>query len=196
MNPEDVKKPAVATPEVDTKTQPETGEQETFDREYVEKLRRENASYRTKAKEAQEAAEAVRVTAEREKMGEVDRLKAELADRDKAIQEARAAQTAAERRAALTGKVADAGAALKLLDAEAHLAEDGSVNVDAFLKDYPFLTPEPPARPSTVSGSGKIATNMTNPWARETLNLTEQGRITTENPTLAAELKAAANERK
>lgn len=31
-----------------------------------------------------------------------------------------------------------------------------------------------------------------NPWAKETFNLTEQGRILTTNPTLAAQLKAAA----
>ena len=31
-----------------------------------------------------------------------------------------------------------------------------------------------------------------NPWAKETLNLTEQARILTENPNLAATLKAQA----
>lgn len=197
MNPEDVQKTVVETQE--GPTQPETPIEvetpEVFDREYVEKLRAENARYRTRAKEAQEAAEAAKIAAERAKLDEVERLKAELADRDKAIEEAQAARLNAERQAALTGKVADATAALKLLDPDKHLTDDGLVDTDALLADYPFLAPNKP--PSTVSGSGKIAGTMNNPWARETLNLTEQGRIMQENPSLAAELQAAAaNERK
>lgn len=63
---------ATVTPnDVAANTQPETsGEtaQETFDREYVEKLRKEAAQYRTKAKEVEEA-----------KAGELDAFKQEMA---------------------------------------------------------------------------------------------------------------------
>jgi hypothetical protein len=40
-------------------------------------------------------------------------------------------------------------------------------------------------------GSGAAA-NVKNPWKRETLNLTEQGKLVRENPALAAQLKEAA----
>lgn len=140
-------------------TTPETEQQvESFDREYVEKLRRENASYRQRAKEAQEAAEAAKLAAEREKLDEVERLKAEKADLEKAAAEAAAKATAAERRAALTGKVADPVAALKLLDETQHLNEDGSVNTDALLKTYPFLAVTP-AGPTPVAGAGGTLSN-------------------------------------
>lgn len=114
---------------------------ETFDREYVEKLRKENASYRTKAKEAQEAAEKAKTDAERAKLDDIERLKAEKADIEKRAAEAEARAVAAERRAALTGKVADPQAALKLLE-DTHLDDDGQVNVEALLEAYPFLAPQ------------------------------------------------------
>ena len=124
-------------------TTPETEQQvESFDREYVEKLRKENATYRNKAKAAQEAAEKAKTDAERSKLDEVERLKAEKADADKRLADLEQKATAAERRAALTGKVADPVAALKLLDPEAHLDGDGNVNTDALLKSYPFLAPQ------------------------------------------------------
>ncbi len=122
-------------------TTPTTETVETFDREYVEKLRKENATYRTKAKKAAEEAERARLEAERSKLDELERLKAEKADAEKRAAEIEARAVAAERRAALTGKVADPAAALKLLDPDAHLTEAGDVNVDALLKDYPFLAP-------------------------------------------------------
>lgn len=135
---------------------------ETFDREYVEKLRKENATYRTKAKAAEEAAAKARLDAERQKLDEVERLKAEKADADKRVAELEAKATAAERRAALTGKVADPTAALKLLDPEQHLTEDGSVNVDALLETYPFLAPgKTPTQASTPGAGGNIASKQT-----------------------------------
>lgn len=126
-------------------------QQETFPREYVEKLRDENASWRQKAKAAQEAAEAAKVAAERAKLDELERVKAEKADVEKRAQEAEARAVAAERRAALAGKVADPAAALKLLE-DKHLQEDGSVNVDALLADYPFLKPAP-SGPASIGGA-------------------------------------------
>lgn len=129
--------------ETNEPTQPQEEPVETFDREYVEKLRKENATYRTKAKKAEEAAEAAKKAAEREKLDEVERLKAEKADADKRLAEIEARAVAAERRAALTGKVADPAAALRLLD-EAHLDDDGNVLVDKLLEAYPFLAPKEP----------------------------------------------------
>lgn len=126
-------------PEATTTTQPE--QPETFDREYVTKLREENARYRTRAKEAQEAAEKARLDAERQKLDEVERLKAEKADAEKKAAEIEARAVAAERKAALTGKVADPVAALKLLE-DTHLDDEGNVLVDKLLEAYPFLAPQ------------------------------------------------------
>jgi hypothetical protein len=41
-------------------------------------------------------------------------------------------------------------------------------------------------------GSGSARSKTVNPWAKDTLNLTEQGKIFKENPALAAQLKAEA----
>ena len=147
------------TPETTTApeavTEPTTEQVETFDREYVEKLRKENASYRQKAKKAEEAAEAARLSAEREKLDEVERLKAEKADAEKRAAEIEARAVAAERKAALTkAKVVDEDAALKLLDPERHLTDDGSVNADALFADYPFLRATPTGPTPATSGSG------------------------------------------
>ena len=94
-----------------------------------------------------------------------DRLKALEAERatEKAeLVTERAARTAAERKAALTGKVIDPDAALRLLDDE--FITDGTVDTDAFLKKFPFLAPAavptdkprtPPANPGGKSaGAG------------------------------------------
>lgn len=113
---------------------------ETFDREYVEKLRKENAKYRNEAKQNAEKAEKARLESERQKLDEVERLKAEKADAEKRAQAIEQRAVAAERRAALAGKVADPAAALKLLDPDKHLNGD-EVNIEALLKDYPFLAP-------------------------------------------------------
>lgn len=153
--PQDTNAETTAAQEANPTTETQTETVETFDREYVEKLRRENAAYRTKAKQAEDAAEAARLAAEREKLDEVERLKAEKADAEKRASEIEARAVAAERRAALTGKVADASAALKLLDADKHLTAEGDVNVTALLEDYPFLAPaaDKAARtPSTGAG--------------------------------------------
>src|SRR5690606_6294727 len=134
--------PTEPAPEA-TPDQGQEQQQETFDAAYVKKLRDENASWRQKAKAAQEAAEAAKLAAERAKLDGLERVKAEKADVEKRAQEAEARAVAAERRAALAGKVADPAAALKLLE-DKHLQEDGSVNVDQLLADYPFLKPPQP----------------------------------------------------
>lgn len=152
---------APTTPEVTTPTQPQDAPVETFDRDYVEKLRAENAKYRTRAKEAQDAAEAAKLAAEREKLDEVERLKAEKADAEQALEVERTARTNAERMASLTGKVADPAAALKLLDTEKHLNEDGTVNTEALLTDYAFLAPNQKPAGTTISGAGTVAGSTT-----------------------------------
>lgn len=62
--------------------------------------------------------------------------------------------------------------------------------VDSLLKEKPFL-----AKPSGNAGSGAPAggaAGAKNPWSQAHFNLTEQSRITLENPQEAEKLKAAA----
>lgn len=91
--------------------------------------------------------------AERERLAKLsaeERVKAEKAAAEKRAEEAEARAVAAERRAALAGKVSDPEAALKLLDPDKHLDASGNVNTTALLKSYPFLAPN--YQPTTASG--------------------------------------------
>lgn len=112
-----------------------------------ERAQKDLTKFRTRAEEV----EAAQKAAEEERMKAApleERLKAfevEKQEWTKRAEEAERARVTAERKAALTGKVADANAALKLLD-EAHLDTDGNVNVDALLHAYPFLAPTQPGR--------------------------------------------------
>jgi hypothetical protein len=60
-------------------------------------------------------------------------------DAERKAQEAELARVQSAREASLIGRVADAKKALRLLDPEKHLDEDGNVRVDAFLADNPFM---------------------------------------------------------
>lgn len=125
-------------------TPPEGGNQVDIDKIIKQRLDRERKKWEAESEEK----------TKRARMDESDRLKADLADRDRRIEEAEAKATAAERRASLTGKVADPAAALRLLDDD-HLNADGNVNVDALLKAYPFLAPtqERASAPAASTGA-------------------------------------------
>lgn len=141
----------VETPAVETT--------ETFDREYVEKLRQENARYRTAAKKAQEDAEVKVKEAERAKMDELEKQKAVNGDLQKQLEAEKQARTTAERIASLKGLVADTNAAIKLLSDD-HINEDGTINVDSFLEAYPFMKPAEPDK-GVKGGGGSIRTKNT-----------------------------------
>lgn len=141
--PEDVNTEAEAQ-EATTPTETQQEQVETFDSEYVKKLRKENASYRTKAKQLEEAAEKARVEAERSKLDEVERLKAEKADAEKAAAEARAEALRTRHLVALAGKVAGDPEDALLIAERAGLVTDEGVDVDALLKAKPFLAPTTP----------------------------------------------------
>lgn len=90
---------------------------------------------------------------ERARMDEAERLKAELADRDKAISEAQA-QTKRERvLRTLSGKVVDPEDALAIAERAELIDEDGQVDVDALLQAKPYLAPQP-AGPTPTTGAG------------------------------------------
>lgn len=161
MSDENQQEPTQMVPTEASETQVEQP-QETFDRDYVRKVREEAKANRTRAQAAEKALEEYKKAAEREKLDEVERLKAEKADAENALAQEREARTSAERMASLTGKVADPVAALKLLDTTKHLNEDGTVNTEALLADYSFLTPaaarvDIPAVRSGNAGDGPLS---------------------------------------
>lgn len=123
--------------------------QDVFDRDYVEKLRKENASWRKKYQESEEAKTAAAKEAERAKMDDLQKLQAELEDTRKLATERESLLKRERDARALTAQVVDVDAALKLIDDE-HRNDDGSINLDAFLDKYAFLKPasaEAPAEP-------------------------------------------------
>lgn len=158
MNPEEQKTEATTAPEAATAPsappqdpvtpevndqQQETDTQSTLPPEglqkELERARKEAASYREKLR-AKEAAEEAAAEAARRKSLTAEQRAAEAEQKaEQAIKDAAERVAQAERRAALTGVVADANAALKLLDPEAHLNEDGTVNTEALLASFPFL---------------------------------------------------------
>ena len=152
------------TPEVEGQ---ETARPETFSREYVEELRRENAKYRTSAKEsAKQVEDRDAQLKEHEDAGksEVERLTAEkaaleqtLKDRDEAMTE-QAIRSAVERAAAKAG-VINPEAAYRLIDHDELEYEDGKVaGVDralkTLLKNEPYLVRPDAEPPPPDPGSG------------------------------------------
>lgn len=95
-----------------------------------------------------------------------------VAELEKAAADAASKAVAADRRAALTGKVADPVAALKLLDETKHLTDDGVVNVDAILADYPFLAPSKPSQVATP-GAGGVINRKLDPAAMDAKDFAE-----------------------
>ena len=123
-------------PEVTT-TQPDET-QDVFDREYVEKLRKEAATYRTKLRTLEEQADASKKEAERAKLDDLGKLQAELEDARKQVTD-RDSLLRQERDArALTGKVVDVDAALKLAD-DTLRDDDGNLLTAKLLERYAFL---------------------------------------------------------
>lgn len=119
-------------------------QQAAVDKIVADRLKREKANAKADADKE----------AERAKLAAEDRLKAEKADEVKKREEAEKRAQEAEWRADLAEHVVDAKKAIKLIDPEKHLNEDGSVNVEAFLKDNPFMKKGGGAEKKDKTGPG------------------------------------------
>ncbi len=118
--------------------------QADLERMLSERLKRERKKWDEEKQEIEKRA----------KMDEQERIKAEKEDAEKRAQEAEARAIQAQRRADLAGKVADPQAALRLIDEDTHVTEDGAVNVDKLLESYPFLAPQRQGPAPTSTGGG------------------------------------------
>lgn len=95
----------------------------------TDRLARAKASWEREAKEK----------SDREKLGMEERLKKDLDEAIQKVADAEKRARAAEWKAELAGKVVSTTAALKLVDADKHVKQDGTLDVEAVLKEYPFL---------------------------------------------------------
>lgn len=112
-------------------TPPEGGNQDAIDRIVKQRLERERRKW-----------EADRVEAEkRARMDEAERLKADLADRDKAIADAKAEAHRERSLRALKGLVVDEEDAFAIAQRLQLIDDSGKVDVDALLKAKPYLAP-------------------------------------------------------
>jgi len=148
-------------PQDDTQLDTDTAT-DSFDREYVQSLRQENAKWRTKARELEAAAEARQKEAERQKLSEMERLEADLKDREDRL--AKYENDLRRERALrqLTGKVVDPEAAFKLADGnESILNEAGEIDADKLVEAFAFLAPQPTGKTTVpVAPANSIASKQ------------------------------------
>lgn len=95
---------------------------------------------------------------DRAKLGDADRLKAERDDLAQKLTALEAERNDALTKVQLAGRVTDVDYALYRVKAagDKYLAKDGSVNVDALVKDHPALRtqPDPKPGPAPTHGGG------------------------------------------
>lgn len=121
-----------------------------------------------KAEKAMERrlAEAVKKAEERAKLGDAERLQAERDELAKKLEHLEAERQEALLKVQLAGKVTDIDYALfkARQDPDKYVGEDGKVNIDALLKDFPSLKaqpdPKPGPAPTTAGGGGARAVDM------------------------------------
>lgn len=148
-------------------TQQGQGSGKTLTEAEVNAMMADRLSKHEKALRKQFEQEKVQI-AERAKMDEADRIKAEKEDLEKKVAELETAKTEATQRAQLAGKVADVDYALfkARQNSEKYVDSDGNVKVDALLKDVESLNPQPTPRtgpaPTTAGGGNARSVDMNN----------------------------------
>lgn len=127
-----------------------------------ERAQADLTKFRTRADEVEAAKREIEEKAlqEKELAEQLKHWQTKAQELEQQTQAEREARTRAERIAALTGKVADPKAAIKLLE-DKHLSDDGGVNVDALLADYGFLAPSKQTTDATRGGNSHQAGKQT-----------------------------------
>lgn len=176
-----------------------------------------NGSYVTKSRfnEVNEEKNTAKTTiAERDKQleqlknakGDVEGLKAKIkelqetntADKKAADEKFKAMQLSNAIKLAITDKAQDVDIVSGLIDRKKLiLGEDGKVTgldeqVKALMKDKAFLFKTEDKKPPKYDPNGGGGDPIKNPFAKETLNMTQQGKLLRENPEQAKAMAAAA----
>lgn len=155
--------PAPVTPAAPTPA-PVVPEGKTFDQAEVDRIVQSRLARAEKDVEAR--IEATRKEAEeRAKMDETQKYKADLEKSTARTAELEARAITAERKAELTGKVADVNLALKVAEAK-HFNEDGALNGELLFTDYPIL--KPAGEPIATAGVKPAVTPAANPGSTRT----------------------------
>lgn len=115
---------------------------------------------------------------------EVERLTRERDEARAEGSKAKAEHAAFVQRTQLEGKVTDLNTAMKVLDPERHLNEDGSVNVYALYTDFPILAPS--FGPTAPDGGGGTHSSYINTGLESVARTGSPGEI---NAAFDAELK-------
>lgn len=163
-------------------------------RKELERARKEAAKYRTRLREREEAETKAEEEKRKAEQSAEDRAKDAEKRAKEALEAAEARVQAAERKAALAGKVTHPERVLRLMDDADEYFDGTEPDEEKILSDFPEYAPKAAGPTPTKGAGGNAPTVTTNPWKRETRNLTMQARIKRDNPALAQELQAAAKE--
>ena len=147
---------AVTTTTANQAAAPTTGDgTETFDRAYVEKLRAEAAANRVAKNEAIEALATAKKDAERSKLDEVERLRAEIKDRDDLLAQAKETVRRANLQSSLAGKVSDPILAMAVVDS--FVGEGDTIDFAGLIAAHPSLSMATGPRGTPVGPSNPAA---------------------------------------
>jgi len=133
-----------------------------------ERAQKDLTKFRTRADEVEASKKALEDEALKQKTLEeqIEALNKRAQEAEERANAAESARVTAQRTASLTGKVADPKAALKLLE-EAHLTDEGDVNVTALLEAYPFLAPAPAGGRASVPSANATRVGDDGPLAAD-----------------------------
>jgi multidrug efflux pump subunit AcrA (membrane-fusion protein) len=160
--------------------------QEELDRIIAERLKREREKY-ADYDQLKKDAEELRKRREAE-MSEAEKAKAAKEEAEAKLKAKEAELEALRLEQLRTRLVTEAGLPIALASRVRGTTED---EIKADIEELKKLV-GPAGKGPVGSGTNPAGAPQKNPWATETLNLTEQARILRENPALAAQLKREA----
>ena len=141
--------------------EPQQAAPETFDKEYVERLRKEAADYRTRLRAIEKDAEAQRKAS----MTEAERAVAEAEQRGRTTATTefgkRLARTEFDAIAARRNPGYDSAQALEWVDLTRFVGENGEPDRDAIKQAVERLVPEPSSAPPSFDGGSRTPTAPT-----------------------------------
>ena len=115
-------------------------------RKELDKARKQAARYRKSLRDLETRIENEKKEREKEKMGEIERLRVEKQEVMDALEKRNSEIKLMQTKASLTGKVADVDVAIKLLNDD-FLDDDGNVDLEYLFATYPILKPQPKPEP-------------------------------------------------
>ena len=163
-------------PEVEKGSTEGQDQQQTFPLDYVKSLREEAKKHRLKAEQLESDQEKAREELRLQQMTEQERLTAKITGLESELNASRAQTAQATAVARLTGQVADADAAVRLIgDTSADFEnEEGVIDPQKVIERWPFLKPEGNLSPRPINvtnpGDGVVTDDGTSPLDMASFN--------------------------